>query len=149
MAPRSATTQLNATASFSGNSVPGAFVYAPAAGTVLNAGNNQTLAVSFTPTDTANFNSANASAQINVLKATPQINWSNPADITYGTALGQLATQRDGFIQQQQRAWRFRLRTSGKHDSERGQQINAGGQLHADRCRQLQWCKSRVCISMF
>ena len=80
--------QLNAAASFNSNSVPGAFVYTPAAGTVLNAGNNQSLSVSFTPTDTANFNGANASAQLNVLKATPQINWSNPADIVYGTPLG-------------------------------------------------------------
>src|SRR5207244_3563103 len=79
--------QLNATAVFGGNTVPGSFVYLPAAGTILNAGNGQTLAVSFTPTDTANFNSANAATQINVLKATPSINWSNPANIVYGTPL--------------------------------------------------------------
>src|SRR5207244_3070577 len=69
------------------NSVPGTFVYTPAAGTVLNAGHNQPLSVSFTPTDTVNFNSANASVQINVLKATPNINWSDPASIIYGTQL--------------------------------------------------------------
>jgi hypothetical protein len=54
-------TQLNATAS-----VPGTFVYNPAAGTVLNAGKNQTLSVTFTPTDTTNYNTATASVRINV-----------------------------------------------------------------------------------
>jgi hypothetical protein len=75
-------TQLNATAS-----VPGAFVYNPLAGTILNAGNSQTLSVDFTPTDTANYNNTSKNVSINVLKATPTITWSNPADITYGTAL--------------------------------------------------------------
>lgn len=53
--------QLNATAS-----VPGTFVYTPPAGTVLPAGNGQTLSVQFTPTDTTNYNNASASVQINV-----------------------------------------------------------------------------------
>src|SRR5205809_1088066 len=74
-------TQLNAT-----TPVAGSFVYTPAAGTVLDAG-NQTLHVDFTPTDTANYNSASKNVAINVLKATPAITWSNPADITYGTPL--------------------------------------------------------------
>ena len=52
-------TQLNATAS-----VPGTFVYTPAAGTVLPAG-TQTLSVSFTPTDTANYNQATQTVSIN------------------------------------------------------------------------------------
>jgi hypothetical protein len=75
--------QLNATAD-----VAGALTYDPASGTVLNAGNSQTLSVTFTPTDTVNYNPANAAVQINVAKATPVITWSNPADIVYGTALG-------------------------------------------------------------
>jgi hypothetical protein len=54
--------QLNATAS-----VPGSFAYTPAAGTVLNAGNGQTLDVDFTPTDTANYNNASKDVTINVL----------------------------------------------------------------------------------
>src|SRR5439155_9874070 len=74
-------TQLNATAS-----VPGSFVYSPAAGTVLNGG-SQTLHVDFAPTDTANYNPASKDVAINVLKATPAITWVNPVDITYGTAL--------------------------------------------------------------
>jgi hypothetical protein len=53
--------QLNATAS-----VPGTFVYNPPAGTVLPVGNGQTLSVTFTPTDTTNFTSAQKSVSINV-----------------------------------------------------------------------------------
>src|SRR6185369_14333241 len=79
-------TQLNATAN-----VPGTFVYNPLAGTVLNAGAAQTLSVTFTPTDAANYTTATKSVAINVLKATPVITWSAPADVTYGTALS--ATQ--------------------------------------------------------
>jgi len=54
-------TQLNATAS-----VPGTFVYTPASGTVLNAGNSQTLHVDFTPTDSTNYTTASKSVSINV-----------------------------------------------------------------------------------
>src|SRR6185503_9174191 len=75
-------TQLNATAN-----VPGAFVYTPAAGEVLNAGAAQTLSVAFTPTDAANYTSATKTVAINVLKATPVLTWPTPADIVYGTAL--------------------------------------------------------------
>jgi hypothetical protein len=56
-------TQLNAT-----TSVLGSFVYTPASGTVLDAGNGQTLHVDFTPTDAANYNSASKDVTINVLK---------------------------------------------------------------------------------
>jgi hypothetical protein len=56
-------TQLNATAS-----VPGNFVYSPAAGTILGAG-TQTLSVSFTPTDGADYSTATATATIAVTKA--------------------------------------------------------------------------------
>ena len=65
----------------------GTFTYTPAAGTVLGAGNNQTLSVSFTPTDTTDYTTTSATATINVSQATPTISWSNPADIVYGTAL--------------------------------------------------------------
>jgi hypothetical protein len=76
--------QLNATAS-----IAGTFAYVPAAGTVLAAGSH-TLAVTFTPTDAANYNGATASVTLNVTKATSALTWSNPADIVYGTALGAL-----------------------------------------------------------
>ncbi len=55
-------TQLSATAS-----VPGSFVYNPAAGIVLNAGAGQTLHAAFTPTDTGNYNTASKDITINVV----------------------------------------------------------------------------------
>ncbi len=76
--------QLNATASAAGT-----FAYTPAAGTVLPAGTGQTLSVLFTPTDTAAYTNATATVTVNVLKATPEIVWANPADIAQGTALGE------------------------------------------------------------
>ena len=77
--------QLNATAS-----VPGSFAYTPAAGSIPTAGTD-TLSVTFTPTDTANYTSVTKTVQLIVNQATPTITWSNPATITYGTALS--ATQ--------------------------------------------------------
>jgi hypothetical protein len=78
-------TQLNAT-----TSVPGTFVYTPAAGTVLAQG-NQTLSVTFTPTDTTDYNTSTATTTVLVGKIPPTITWSNPTSISYGTALS--ATQ--------------------------------------------------------
>ena len=86
-------TQLNATASYSGSPVPGNFAYSPAAGTVLNAGANQSLSVTFTPTDTADYNTATANVTLNVSQATPTVTWATPAAITWATALS--ATQLD------------------------------------------------------
>jgi len=54
-------TQLDATAS-----VPGTFVYTPALGIRLNAGVNQTLSVTFIPTDAINYTGSNATVSINV-----------------------------------------------------------------------------------
>jgi hypothetical protein len=76
--------QLNATANLPG----GMFTYTPAAGTILTAGQNQTLSVTYTPADTANYTTATKSVLITVDKATPTITWANPANITYGTPLG-------------------------------------------------------------
>jgi hypothetical protein len=78
-------TQLNASAN-----VAGSFAYSPAAGTVLGAGTHA-LGTTFTPTDTANYNSASTSVSITVSKADPILTWNNPAAIVYGTALS--ATQ--------------------------------------------------------
>ncbi len=78
-------TQLNATAS-----VPGALVYTPAAGSIPAAGTD-TLTVTFTPTDSTDYTTATKTVQITVTQANPVITWSNPAAITYGTALS--ATQ--------------------------------------------------------
>src|SRR5262249_23229723 len=75
-------TQLNATASVLGTSV-----YSPTSGTVLSAGLAQSLSVTFTPTDAANYTTATRTVTIDVAKATPTITWAAPAGITYGTAL--------------------------------------------------------------
>jgi RHS repeat-associated protein len=74
-------TQLNAS-----TSVAGTFAYSPASGTVPTAG-TQTLSVTFTPTDTTDYNSATATASLTVNKATPTITWATPAAISYGTTL--------------------------------------------------------------
>ena len=58
---------------------------------MLAAGAAQTLSVTFTPTDAANYTTATATVAITVTKATPVITWATPADIVYGTALS--ATQ--------------------------------------------------------
>src|SRR5207253_3752852 len=79
------TVQLNATAS-----VPGTLVYTPAAGSVPAAGND-TLSVTFTPTDTASYSIVTKSVTLNVTQAAPVITWADPASITYGTTLS--ATQ--------------------------------------------------------
>ncbi|MFZ1086320.1 MAG: putative Ig domain-containing protein [Terracidiphilus sp.] len=58
-------TQLNASAAFNGITVPGTYVYSPAAGTVL-AGGLQTLSVIFTPTEATDYTTATASVQLQV-----------------------------------------------------------------------------------
>ena len=73
--------QLNATAS-----VPGRFVYTPAAGEVLSAGIH-TLTAAFTPSESTDYASAEAKVQFTVTKATPSLTWRKPAPIAYGTAL--------------------------------------------------------------
>ena len=76
------TTQLNATAS-----VPGTFVYTPAAGGTALAAGAQTLSVTFTPVDQVTYATATASVSLTVNKATPTISWNAPTPIVYGTAL--------------------------------------------------------------
>jgi hypothetical protein len=79
-------TQLDATAN-----VPGTFVYAPAAGTVLNAG-TQTLSVAFTPTDATDYTSASASVSLTV-NAEPVTFTVSPSSFTYnGSAQGPVIT---------------------------------------------------------
>jgi len=76
------TPQLNATAS-----VPGTFVYSPASGEVLPAGQH-TLAVTLTPMDTANYTVVQATATLTVTKTTPTtISWTPPPAIPYGSPL--------------------------------------------------------------
>jgi hypothetical protein len=73
-------TQLNATAS-----VPGSFVYTPAAGTILNEGAGQNLRVDFTPTDTVNYNSATKTVQINVTPKSVTVTANSGQSKVYGS----------------------------------------------------------------
>jgi O-glycosyl hydrolase len=81
-------TQLDA----SSGGVAGTLVYLPPTGKVLTAG-SQTLSVTFTPTDTTDYTSANGSVQLTVNKATPVITWATPASVAVGTTLS--STQLD------------------------------------------------------
>ncbi len=58
-------TQLNATATYNGATVNGTFTYTPGTGTVLGVG-AQTLSVTFTPSNTANFTGASGSVLLQV-----------------------------------------------------------------------------------
>src|SRR5581483_715860 len=73
--------QLDATAS-----VPGTFVYTPGAGAVPGAGSD-TLSVTFTPSDSVNYNTVGATTTLQVTKATPVVSWATPAPIVQGTPL--------------------------------------------------------------
>ncbi len=74
-------TQLNAVAQ-----VPGKFEYSPTAGEMLPPGMH-TLRVTFTPADTANYTTAQATVSFSVAKAKSAIHWPAPAPVTYGTQL--------------------------------------------------------------
>lgn len=78
-------------------SIPGTLVYTPPAGTVEPVGTD-TLSVTFTPTDTTDYQNATATVQLVVQNpptptVTPTISWPTPANITYGTPLS--STQLD------------------------------------------------------
>ncbi len=85
-------TQLNATAN-----VPGTFVYSPAAGTVLAAGAGQSLVVTFNPTDTTDYSSANGSTAITVSKA-PLTVTANNASRVYNTPNPAFTATDTGFV---------------------------------------------------
>ena len=74
--------QLNAVAT-----VPGTFVYTPAAGTTLSAGTHA-LSAAFTPEDAANYSNSTIETTIAVAKATTSVSWPEPPGIVYGTPLG-------------------------------------------------------------
>lgn len=83
--------QLDATAS-----VPGIFMYSPAAGTILGAG-TQTLSVTFTPTDTTHYSTANASVTLVVNKA-PLTVTANNASKSYGAVNPSFSANYSGFV---------------------------------------------------
>jgi Bacterial Ig-like domain (group 3) len=70
--------QLDAMASFDGVPLPGVLTYTPSAGTVLPVGNDQTLKVSFQPTDAADFQSVAFSVPLNVLPQSTSTPTSTP-----------------------------------------------------------------------
>jgi hypothetical protein len=78
------------------NTVAGAFVYSPAAGTVLNAG-LQTLSVTFTPTDTVHYVTQTATVQIQVNPATLTVT-ANNASRAVGAANPTLTASYSGFV---------------------------------------------------
>ncbi len=77
--------------------IPGTFTYTPPAGTIEPVGTD-TLSVTFTPTDSIDFQPATATVQLLVETpvtpiVTPTISWPPPAPISFGTPLS--ATQLD------------------------------------------------------
>jgi hypothetical protein len=79
-------TQLNATAVYNGNTIPGAFLYVPPVGTVLTAG-QQILQVQFSPNNTTQYTTSTGNVTLTVKQVTPTVAWAKPDAITYGTRL--------------------------------------------------------------
>jgi hypothetical protein len=71
--------------------VPGTFTYVPAAGTILDVGDGQTVTATFTPTDSTNYTTATQTLALDVVPAASSVSWpARPAAITYGTPIGPL-----------------------------------------------------------
>jgi hypothetical protein len=83
--------QLSGIATFvlNGNTLtlPGVFTYSSAAGILLGAGQGQTEAVTFTPTDKTDYTSATSTVTVNVNVAQAVAAVQGPVNITYGAAL--------------------------------------------------------------
>src|ERR1035437_7030644 len=90
-------TQLNATATYNSTNVPGTFTYLSPSGTVLTAGSNQTLSVTFTPSDTNSFLPVTTNVAINVLKA-PLTIAANSTNKIYGAAVPTFTASYSGFV---------------------------------------------------
>jgi subtilisin-like proprotein convertase family protein len=84
--------QLNAT-----STVPGTFSYTPPAGTILNAGSNQLLAVTFTPSNSASYLSVTTNVLLNVQKQALTITAQNTNKI-YGASLPSFSASYSGFV---------------------------------------------------
>ena len=72
--------QLNAVAS-----VAGTFSYAPAPGTVLNAGGGQVLVATFTPADATDYNGGTVATVVNVTQAVPFFGFLAPLQVAQFT----------------------------------------------------------------
>jgi hypothetical protein len=88
---------LNATATYNSTNVPGTITYSPPSGTFLTAGSNQTLSVTFTPSNTNNFLPVTTSVAINVSPAPLTITANNTNKI-YGAALPTFTASYSGFV---------------------------------------------------
>lgn len=69
-------------------SVPGSYVYSPAAGTVMNTAGSQTLSVTFTPTDTTDYNQVTQSVSLTVNGIAPSYSWANVKIVAGGYITG-------------------------------------------------------------
>ncbi len=79
-------TQIDATATWNSSPVPGTFTYTPPAGTVLYSGSNQTLSVTFTPTDSSTYTNITKTVMINVQKAPLTVTANSPTK-SYGQTI--------------------------------------------------------------
>lgn len=79
-------TQLSATQLCAASSVPGSFEYSPGFGAVLAAGRHK-LSVVFTPSDPAEYATAQTAVSLTVAKTTPVVTWAAPGQISHGVAL--------------------------------------------------------------
>ncbi len=93
------TSQLDATASYDGQTIAGTYKYTYPAGLggLLNAGSSQTLTVLFTPSDPTTYNSSTGTTRINVLPA-PLTVAVNPATRSYGLANSTFTVTYSGFV---------------------------------------------------
>ena len=87
-------TQLDAMATVAGNPIAGTYTYSPPAGTLLQPGNNQTLRVTFTPTDTADYTNATAMVSINVVFSAPCITMTKTGPFTVANGQSICVTSR-------------------------------------------------------
>lgn len=88
-------TQLNATAAYNGQTVPGTFSYSPALGAIPGGG-TQTLHVQFTPS-VSGYSSASATVQIQVTPA-PLIVVADSFSQTYGSPIPTFTASYIGFV---------------------------------------------------
>jgi sugar lactone lactonase YvrE len=90
-------TQLNAVATCGGTTATGTYAYTPALGTVLSAGINQTLSVTFTPTDTLDCPVETTTVQLTVNKVALAVTANNQS-MNYGSAVPSLTGTLTGVV---------------------------------------------------
>ena len=92
-------TQLDATASYNGVPVSGTFTYGCPIGTILHAGQAQTLDATFTPDDRVDYATVYAATTINI-DPVPLTITAHDATMVYGTSLPQFTASYAGFVNQ-------------------------------------------------